>query len=110
MSMSMVTISSVSSTSRASRVAFASRATTTKTARARMGKPARRTRAVVAAMDGACGAGSRANEVRARACIFGWSIARVRGGGDRVVGGIARGVRARMALARARARDGAGGT
>lgn len=109
MSMSMVTISSVSSTSRASRVAFASRATTTKTARARMGKPARRTRAVVAAMDGACGAGSRANEVRARACIFGWSIARVRGG-DRVVGGIARGVRARMALARARARDGAGGT
>ncbi len=80
MSMSMVTISSVSSTSRASRVAFASRATTTKTARARMGKPARRTRAVVAAMDGACGAGSRANEVRARACIFGWSIARVRGG------------------------------
>jgi len=109
MSMSMVTISSVSSTSRASRVAFASRATTTKTARARMGKPARRTRAVVAAMDGACGAGSRANEVRARACIFGWSIARV-GGGDRVVGALARGVRARMALARARARDGAGGT
>ena len=106
--MSMVTTTSSMSTSR---VAFASRATTTKTktARARMGKPARRTRAVVAAMDGACGAGSRANEVRARACIFGWSIARVRGG-DRVAGALARGVRARMALARARARDGAGGT
>ena len=92
MSMSMVTISSVSSTSRASRVAFASRATTTKTARARMGKPARRApRAVVAAMDGGGGSGSLANEVRARACIFGSSIARVRGG-DRVVGALARGV------------------
>ena len=88
--MSMVTTTSSMSTSR---VAFASRATTTKTktARARMGKPARRTRAVVAAMDGGGGSGSLANEVRARACIFGSSIARGRMG-DRVEAALARGV------------------
>ena len=106
--MSMVTTTSSMSTSRASRVAFASRATTTKTARARMGKPARRTRAVVAAMDGGGGSGSLANEVRARACIFGSSIARGRGG-DRVEAALARGVERGWRPARARARDGAWG-
>ncbi len=89
--MSMVTTTSSMSTSRASRVAFASRATTTKTTRARMGKPPSRTRAVVAAMDGGGGSGSLANEVRTRACIFGASIARVRGV-DRVEAALARGV------------------
>ena len=108
MSMSMVTTTSSMSSSRASRVAFASRATTTKTARARMGKPARRTRAVVAAMDGGGGSGSLANEVRARACIFGSSIARGRRG-DRVEAALARGVERGWRPARARARDGAWG-
>ena len=83
--------------------------TTTKTARARMGKPARRApRAVVAAMDGGGGSGSLANEVRARACIFGSSIARGRRG-DRVEAALARGVERGWRPARARARDGAWG-
>ena len=109
MSMSMVTTTSSMSSSRVARRVRVARDDDEDGARADGQTRAPRARAVVAAMDGACGAGSRANEVRARACIFGWSIARVRGG-DRVAGALARGVRARMALARARARDGAGGT
>lgn len=62
----------------------------------------------VAAMDGGGGSGSLANEVRARACIFGSSIARGRRG-DRVEAALARGVERGWRPARARARDGAWG-
>ena len=41
--------------------------------------------------------------------MYFWMVDRARSGGDRVVEALARGVRARMALARARARDGAWG-
>ena len=105
--MSMVTTASWISSSRASRRVRVAR-DDDETARADGQTRAPRAALVVAAMDGGGGSGSLANEVRARACIFGSSLARGRRG-DRGEAAIAGGVDRGWRPARARARDGAWG-